>query len=916
MWELFHAALEQSPDARADWLTTQCADDTALRDELAGLLAAHAAGDSPLDRAPAAALVEPSLPESFGPWQVRREIGRGGMGRVLEVERTDGEYAQRAALKLIDPLFAHGSAVERFLRERQILARLNHPRIARLLDGGRSAEGQPWLVMEYIDGQPIDRWCAAHDASTAQKVALLIDICEAVDFAHRQLVVHRDLKPGNVLVTPDGVPMLLDFGIARSLDPLAAAATAVDEARPLTPRYASPEQLCGEPVGVACDVYALGVLAFELFAGEPPYEVAGLGWMALAERLRSGDPAALHTTPRGRTLPRELDWICAKAMQPDPARRYPTAQALADDLRAALAHRPVAARGPGSAYRIGKFLRRRWPWVAVGAVFALTVAGFMLRVAGESAATRAALAASEVERERAQSVARFLSELFRSADTTQSDGVAISARDVLDRGRARLAASADLPPPARVLLLNSLAEVYRNMGEYAEAGVLLEQARDLLAQVGSTALEAQTLENLGVALELAGRPADARAPLEHALALRRAIAPPDPAAVAQAAIRLAGTLQTLGERDAAGALFAEAHAIRSAVLPPSDPARADSALRHGSWFWVAGKLDEAAPRYREALAARRMQQPLDVPELARALDANAALAHAQGRYAQAIPLYEEALALRRRALGETHRLTADSLSNLGACRFDGGDPAGAEEPLRTALRIYASALPPDSVVPAKTHNNLGLVLQARGELDGARAQFELALSLNRRAYGLRHPRVAGNLNNLALVLERQDELAAAESALREAAAIISEGPGATHASLGFPLTNLGRLALWSGDAQAARALLEQALAVRRAALPQGHAQIADTLSWLGAAQCATGDITAAKASLSLAEEIRRIAGDDDALEDLRAIGTVCRAGDGNPEFVADLHAWRTRRGPDDRLVRWVDARRPTLSSTH
>lgn len=902
-WELFHEALTQPPAVRDGWTAQRCADDPELAAAVRALLAAHEATGTPLDRAPIAPPA-PTLPDAFGPWRVRREIGRGGMGRVLEVERTDGEYAQRAALKLIDPLFAHDQAVERFLRERQLLARLRHPRIARLLDGGRTPQGQPWLVMDYVEGEPIDRWCRDRGVDLRTRVRLLAEVCETVDFAHRQLVLHRDLKPGNVLVTADGTPMLLDFGIARSLDPSEAGATAAGEPRPLTVAYASPEQLDGAPQGVASDVYALGVMAFELIAGRLPYATGGLSWAELAARLRDGGPPMLHEARASGRLPAELAWICARAMQPDPLQRYASAQALADDLRAVLAHRPVVARGPGAGYVVRKFLRRRWPWVAVSVLFLATVGTFVWRLAVEGAATRAALAASEVERARAERVAAFLADLFREADTTRSGGRALDAREVLDRGRQALAARADLPPAARILLLNALAAVYRNMGRYADAGALLEEAQALLPAADSRILEAETLENLGAVREIAGRPGEARAPLERALALRRAIRPPDADAQARVAERLAATLQTLGERDAAGVLFAAAWAQRR-ELPADDPRRADSALRFGSWHWVAGRLDEAAGLYAQALAARRMQQPPDLPELARALDADASLAHARGNYAEALPLYEEALALRRRVLGENHRLTADSLSNLGALQVDRGEPQAAVAPLRAALAIYAAVLAQDSVVPAKAHNNLGLALQATGDLDGAGRAFETALALNRAAHGPGHPRIAGNLNNLALLRERRDDLDGAEEALREAIRIIEAAQGRDHASLAFPLTNLGRVRLWRRDTVQAQDLLQRALAIRRTALPAGHGLLADTLFWLGLTRCAMDDRPGAGAALDEAVRIRTPEGDA-ALDDLRAARAACLE---EPDWTpARQAAWVERRGAGDRLVRWVASR--------
>ncbi len=914
-WELFHAALELPDDARAAFVEARCDGDAVLKSELDSLLAAHAAEQQLLDRAPLVAVEPLALAAGtvLGRYRILSEIGQGGMGRVYLVERSDGEYDKHGALKVLDPAYANDALIDSFLRERQILARLTHPRIARLLDGGRSAGGLPYLVMEYIDGVPIDRHCKAQALGFEATLELAIKVCDSVDFAHRHLIVHRDIKPNNVLVNGAGEPVLLDFGIARQLT-AGDARERRGDASALTPAYASPEQLAGEVVGVATDVYSLGVLLYELLVGERPYENGRLQGRELAEHLRKlPSPSLKHAGRRvglPRRLPPELDWICARAMQPQAAQRYASVAALADDLRALLAHRPVLARGTSLTYALRKLLRRRWPWFAVAAALLAISVLFVWQLDTERRRTADALVATRIERDRAERVVGFLSQLFREADTTQAGGRVVSARELLDRGRSQLEARTDLPAQGRVLLLNALAEVYRNMGVTHVALELLSDAQARSSELDSSALEARTLTNLGSVFELEGRHREARAALTRALDLQRASG--DPAAIADAAEPLAITLQALGQKDAAGALFREVYAIRTASLPLDQGRRADAALRLGSWYWVAGQLDRAAQHYDEALQARRAEQPPDLPELARTIDAYGALKHAQGQFAQALSLYQEAVDLRRRVLGAQHRHTADSLSNLGACLFDAGQSAAAEAPLTEALAIYERVLPAGSPVLAKTLNNLALVRHRLHHRDEARALFERALAINRAALGPEHARVAGNLNNLGLVLEEQERLDDAAAAYEQAAKILESTLGAAHPQLAYSLTNLARVRFWQQRQREAVDLFERALAIRRESLAPQHPAQAETLAWYGYAQCRGGDPDAGIAMLERARTIAEAHGfDRSPAPEARAMLGACRLrqGDatGRAAIEAELPGLVERRGAEERLVRELAA---------
>ncbi len=988
-WALFHQAIEMDVEARAPWLAQLALSNPAQAVELQALLAAHARDDALLDRPLIAedSLLTPAPGERVGAYVLLREIGRGGMGTVFEAARDDGEYRHRVALKLVAPERMQPGILARFRRERQIMAGLEHPHIARLLDGGSTRHGRPFLVMEFIDGEPIDRWCARRAVAAADRLQLVERIAEAVDYAHRHLVVHRDIKPGNVLVDGQGRAVLLDFGIAKLLEPDAEVSDATQQigARAMTPRYASPEQLRGEPVSTATDVYALGVLLYELIAGAPPYEDQRQSPERLAERIEQGTPPSLAQTRRrhlqklrdadagahtdeiarlesevpapeldrivrntdagahaaeiarleseilapeldwivcntdagahaaeiarleSEVLAPELDWIVRKAMAARADQRYPSALALADDLRRLRQHQPVEARAASLAYRMRKSVRRHRVGYAVAGLFVLMASIFGVRLAVESQRTRAALAASQQERVHADNAATFLVALFELADRTQNEGRDVSAREILDRGRERLAAQQDLPPAVRARLLGSLARVYRNLGAYPIALQLLDEAGPLIDAGSESLPRAQWLRDRGSVLELQGANAAARDALQQSLHLFESLGAAYAIDSARTAKMLAITLQSLGEREAAGQMFRRADQDLNAIAGSSIDDRADSALRLGSWFWIAGDFNATADYYARALALRRNERPTDLSELARTLDGNGALAHAQGRYDQAVIYFEEALALRRQVLGSKHRLTADTLSNFGATRFDQGQLEAALSLLNEAIGIYEQVLPRDSPVLAKTLNNLGLVRHQQRDYAAARDLFARALGIHRRALGDQHPKLAANLNNLGLVEEQAGHIESAQQRFREALQIQEQALGKDHVSIGFTLTNLGRMALWTDDRAAALELLERANALRRG-LPDAHPLRADTASWLGLAYCldpAEGGRGRALIAANLQQH-----GPAQALErvELEALLAICE----DHADVADHTDWRRRvaavvqlRGSDHPLSRFL-----------
>ena len=445
--KLFYAALEMQPAERAQFLDQACVGDTGMRVQVESLLAAAGRTDGFLDRPVLEAVQEVAFSGAavglhIGAYKILRVIGEGGMGIVYLASRADDLYQKQVAIKVVRAGFGLNAAMLlRFGSERQILANLDHPNIARLFDGG-AADGMPYLVMEYVDGIPIDRFCQSRQLNLTQRLQLFCEVCSAVDYAHKNLVVHRDIKPVNILVTADGVPKLLDFGIAKLLDEeLAGQGQTRTVDRFMTPEYASPEQLRGEQVTTATDVYALGVLLYELLTGERLFRLKTASPLEIFEIICEREPAApseapiaddLHATPYGRrSLRGDLDNIVLTAVRKEPSRRYVSVAALAADIQAYLKGYPVQARTHGWIYRSGKFIRRHKAAVAATAAMVLALIAFSIGMG---------LLARRATREKltAQRESEFLAGVFQAATPDESQGKEITARQLLDQAAKRI----------------------------------------------------------------------------------------------------------------------------------------------------------------------------------------------------------------------------------------------------------------------------------------------------------------------------------------------------------------------------------------------------------------------------------------------------------------------------------------------
>jgi serine/threonine-protein kinase len=471
--DLFHAALDQGPGS----LDSACAGDSVLRAQVEALLASYrswSASLPPVER--------PVLPR-FGAYQCDGILGSGGMGTVYRAHRDDGQFRHEVAIKVLRGSLRSEWYRERFLSERQILARLNHPNIARLLDGGMTGEGEPYLVMELIEGEPLDAYCDTRRLPLDDRPALFSQVLDAVDYAHRNLVVHRDLKPSNILVTKEGRAKLVDFGTSK----LVEADAMTTSLHAVTPAYASPEQLRGEPAGVASDVFSAGVILYELITGAAPFRDSKsvTGALKRASGETAAAPATVVTTEAAQLRSVSLDRACKvltgdltaimlKALDPEPARRYGTAQALADDLLRYREGRPVLAKPAGRLYRAAKFIRRNRVTVAVATVFTI----------GLAAATAVSLYQANVARRearRAEQINTFLNDMLGAADPSwynslQSKGVSVTLLDVVDEMRDRIGSYFGSDPEVEIRLRRTIGRMYAVLSKHAEARAQLQLA--------------------------------------------------------------------------------------------------------------------------------------------------------------------------------------------------------------------------------------------------------------------------------------------------------------------------------------------------------------------------------------------------------------------------------------------------------
>ncbi len=735
---LLDDALALPPPAREQWLQSLTGERAAHRDTLRELLSR--AGDAlsgdfldtlpPLPQlAPLGPVTELAAGDPIGPYRLLSKLGVGGMGEVWLAERTDGTMRRKVALKLPHLSWA-GGLVERMARERDILATLEHPHIARLYDAGADPHGRPFLALEYVEGQPIDAFCQQHALAVNDRLHLLLQVCSAVAFAHSRLVVHRDLKPSNILVTAGREVRLLDFGVAKLLQGEGANDTQLTRlnGRAMTLDYASPEQIKGEPIGTTSDVYSLGVVAFELLTGTRPYRLRRGSAAELEEAITSAEPARASvaaTLPQvGRALRGDLDAILHKALQKSPAERYATVDALAADLQRHLAQEPVLARPDSAAYRAGRFVTRHRLPVALTAVTVTTMlaaAVIALRQASEATLQRDR---ALLEAETREEVSRFVVSLFAVPDPPRVE--------IIDRGRDRvLNGQAQASEAVRGRLLKVLGDLYVSIGNLDSALTVYEGAVEAARQpaVADRRAQAEALVALATAQTDNGLLAQGRDSATRALGLLDERQRDQEDLVARANQTLGQALTNTFEYDKARPYIARAIELHTRRTGPHGRDALTSRYAEARLSFRSGNATLGIDQMRQVLGDMRTHLgPRDADSIL-ALETFGSFLGENGQYLESEATLRESIARRGEVYGTDHPSLSGSFAILGRVLFWAGEVKRALPEIHRSIELERKGNPRPTPYLAYQQEWLFRAYLAGGDVERADAAFREGISI-------------------------------------------------------------------------------------------------------------------------------------------------------------------------------------------
>jgi eukaryotic-like serine/threonine-protein kinase len=826
----------------------------------------------------------------LGNYRLLEKIGEGGMGEVYAAEQVS-PIRRKVALKIVKLGMDTREFTARFESERQALALMDHPYIARVYDAGATERGRPYFVMEYVDGVPLLKHCNDHRCNLKQRIELFIKICEGIQHAHQKAIIHRDIKPSNVLVTVQEEtvwPKIIDFGVAKAVGQKLSEETVQTGLGELigSPGYLSPEQaeLASEKIDTRTDIYLLGVLLYELLTGALPFDRARWRDRGLHELLRLtrevdpprpslrvaelGEQQEMVALERQTTPSRlvvqlrgELDWIIMKTLEKDRARRYETASALIQDLRRFLDNEPVLAGPPSRRYRLTKFAHRNRVAV-IAATFVLTAVllgtvGTAIGMIRAQRSERAAKAEARAVRE----VADFMVGLFSVTDPGEARGQTITAREILDRGVDRIQGDLEAQPLTRARLMNTMGRVYRELGLYEPAHPLLAESLQLL-QVESDAsvLDVATAENdLGTLLWRQGEYEMSRHHLERSLALRLQALGSDHPDVAQSLNSLGNLYWLLGDFARADSVYREALGIREQVLEPNDPSLAITLNNLGGLSMRMGDYRSSRAYLERALVIRENAYGEDHPDVASSLASLGSLSYTTGDHRRAREYYERALVIREMVLGADHPLIATTLNDLASPLADMGEHDAARACYQRAAAIQESALGADHPSLANTLSNYAAFLRSQGAIRQAHELFERSFAILRKSAGDDHIRLATCLNNLAVTLMDLGDFAGAEEHLTNALSIQNDAWGDDHPDVALTLKNLGDVSYNRGDYEHAREHYARCEQILTRIHGPDHRDVALGLGGLGRTLTELGDYVAAEAALTRAAAIREAA---------------------------------------------------------
>ncbi len=898
---ILDAALARPRAERPAFVVQACGGDQRLLSLVQALLLAHdrAAVASIAAPIPPALRVTPSVGESpgdrIGHYKLLQKIGEGGCGVVYMAEQEE-PVRRRVALKVIKLGMDTRQVIARFEAERQALAIMDHPNIAKVLDAGATENGRPYFVMELVRGIKVTEYCDQNNLPTEKRLDLFIQICKAIQHAHQKGIIHRDIKPSNILVTlHDGiaVPKVIDFGIAKAIEQRLTDKTLFTALEQFvgTPAYMSPEQaeMSGLDIDTRSDIYSLGVLLYELLTGKVPFEakdLAAAGLEAMRQIIRERDPvppstristldAAEQTTIARRRqveppklihiVRGDLDWIVMKCLEKDRTRRYETTNGLARDIERFLSNEPVAARPPGNYYRFRKLVRRnKAAFVASAAIVFSLALGFGVStfLFIKERATRRQVVS---EAGKSEEVARFLQDMLQGVGPSVAQGRDITLlKEILDQTAKRVGAELGNQPEVQAKLRNTIGQVYYALGLYQQAAQMHSEAARLLRMLPHH---------------------------EHELATTLDY--------------LAHSVLDLGKLDEAEKLETESLALLRKVLGNMNAEVAVGLNNTAMLLHHRGRFREAEQMHREALEIERKLLGNEHPEVATSLENLGVVIYSQGRGAEAEPLMREALNIRRRSLSEQAPETAHSMDTLGAILWDLGKAQESEQMHRDALALRQKLFGPENPEVAKSLNNLAAVLTEQGKLAEAESTYRQTLAMRRKLLEKNNPDLAITMKALASVCRRQNNLAETEQLLLEAIAIETTVFGSNSLAVAWSTDALASLRSAQGRWAEAETLARQSLAVRRKMLPPTHPDLLVCLDTLAVALRGSGNLAEsetlfrealASTTKRFGEEHRRVAGAlENLAETLRLKGELAET----ERLLRASLAIREKKTPDD-----------------
>lgn len=915
--ELLAKVLEQPEQTRDDWIDEQCADDLAMAAELRELLKYDAEETGRLAASIEATSVRATasiVGDSIGSYRITEKIAEGGMGVVYAGEREGTDFEHRVAIKIMHSHKFDELAQARFVAERQILATLNHPNIARLIDGGMTEDGLPYIVMEYIDGENIADYCARKQLDNASILRLVMDVCGALQYAHNQLVIHRDIKPSNILVDASGAPRLLDFGIAKLLqqDSSQAEQTQI-ESRVMTPLYASPEQLGTQPVSTAADVYGIGLLLYRLLTGRLPYtptsdhprdiENAILSMPAEApsravthtDRQAADNPQHLNrntaqwTTRQKKALRGDLDTILLKALRKEPERRYATVNAFREDLERYLGQLPIKARRDTFGYRASRFIARNKTPVSLAALLVITTIGL----------TAFYTARLNTERETAQQTADFLTDMFEATDPARRSRVELTVADLVSTGADKVAEDKTLAPPVRARLLHTISRVLSNVREHERAETLLVEALSIYEEIDAPEDHVRALQYLAILRRFQGRYEDGLEILDEARMIAEKSQGPRSLAVANIACNAAGSHYRTGNYEAmyedaqlALTLYQELssddfHHLSCAYGSLGLYHMATGDPRAGIEYYernielvaqhlgpkeasLAGELQSISIAHIDLgeyrAAAEKAKRAIDIrlspsggaQQYTFAMYSQAHATGKLGRFGEAHQLFKDLIALQIERTGDSHDHLAYWLNSHGDMLAHIGATDLANEAFQRVMEIYTqNDKPADHLDRSFMLIGLGKVARDRNNLEEAEKLMRQGLAIRIATISEKHSNTQLARVDLAEVLRRQDRIADARSSLDTAIKSLRDSGNENHPVTAQALTVYAQIELAEGQLKAATRHLEQAISITKDSLGLEHLDNVDR-------------------RLLLAEVLQR-QGDEEASSNLRAEALAVRA---------------------------------------